>query len=75
MALYTYTIASDEAPTNAELPDDDAAWAEAIRLSGEILRDLDGDLPADTDWRLSVTGAQGRPIATVVLIAKRHRLS
>jgi hypothetical protein len=40
-----------------DLPDDDAAWQEAIKASSELIADLDQDLKAGTgaEWRMDVT--------------------
>ena len=42
-----------------ELPDIYTAQDEAIRLSGEILREEAGKFWNNTDWRLEVTDASG----------------
>ena len=42
-----------------ELPDIYTAQCEAIRLSGEILREEGGRFWNNTDWRLEVTDASG----------------
>ena len=42
-----------------ELPDIHTAQSEAIRLSGEILREEGGRFWNNTEWRLEVTDASG----------------
>jgi hypothetical protein len=37
-----------------DLPDLEAAWETATRYAADSLRDLDGKLRADTNWRLEV---------------------
>jgi hypothetical protein len=43
-----------------ELPDIYVAQTEAIRLTGEILRDMGGRFWNGTEWRLEVSDQQGR---------------
>ena len=43
-----------------ELPDIYTAQAEAIAMSGEILRDMGADLWNGTEWRLEVCDEQGQ---------------
>jgi hypothetical protein len=42
-----------------ELPDREAAWAEATTASGELLRDLDGRLRPGDHWSMRVQDAFG----------------
>jgi hypothetical protein len=42
-----------------DLPDDDAAWREAIIACGQLISDLDPDLNAGTEWRMDVTYETG----------------
>jgi hypothetical protein len=44
----------------SELPDIYTAQGEAIRMSGEIMRDLGKKFWNGSDWRLEVTDAEGR---------------
>jgi hypothetical protein len=46
MALYTFTVPLDNSVVTADLAHDDAAWTEAVRFCGNMLRDVDGDLAA-----------------------------
>ena len=48
-----------------ELADKHAAWAEATRTAGEILRDLDGRLKVGSTWRLEVTDQFRNPIFVI----------
>jgi hypothetical protein len=45
-----------------ELPDREAAWAEATTASGELLRDLDGRLRPGDQWSMRVQDAFGADI-------------
>ncbi len=48
-------------PTGVELPDLSAARAEAVKASGTILADLDGDFwKIGSPWVMSVTGETGQ---------------
>jgi hypothetical protein len=54
----------DDAPDpdleGTELPDIYVAQAEAIRMSGEIMRDLGSKSWTGESWRLEVTDAEGQ---------------
>jgi hypothetical protein len=45
-----------------ELPDKQAAWAEATTACGELLRDIDGALKPGDTWQMMVTDEAGRDI-------------
>lgn len=46
-----------------DLPDFGAAWAEAVRTCGEMLRDFEGSLTPDRPFELSVTNRDGAELA------------
>lgn len=48
--------------TGTELPDIYTAQAQAIRLSGEILREMGARFWNGTEWKLEVTDEQGRTL-------------
>ena len=56
--LYDGSSAPDQDGT--ELPDIYTAQAQAIRTSGEILRDMGAKFWDGTDWRLEVADARGQ---------------
>jgi hypothetical protein len=72
MPRYTFTAPTGRAPITIELRDNDAAWAEAITFCGEMLRDLDGSLPSQTNWQMVVTNAKGEPVAEIDVRARRR---
>ena len=51
--------------TGVELPNLDAAKAQAVRVSAEALRDLGADFWKHGDWRLDVTDAQGVQVIAI----------
>ena len=53
-----------------ELADANAAWKLAISYAGEILRDLDGKLKPEADWRLEVISENGHPVCSVFVRGK-----
>ena len=53
-----------------ELADANAAWKLAISYAGEILRDLDGKLKPEADWRLEVIRENGHPVCSVFVRGK-----
>lgn len=57
MPRYYFNIYHTEPERDGEgreLPDKHAAWAQATQTAGEILKDLDGDLTPQQEWRLEV---------------------
>jgi hypothetical protein len=55
-----------------DLPDDRTAWEEATRACGEMMVDIDGNLPAGTEWRMVVHDEKG-PLFSVHFGAERLR--
>ena len=53
-----------------DLPDDHAAWKEAMSSAGESIRDLDGRMQPGTDWRMEVT-ADGHGLLYVIEVKAR----
>ena len=57
-----------------DLPDDKAAWEQATTACGEILVELDGDLPEGSEWSMEVSDAEGA-IFLLTFGARRVRQS
>jgi hypothetical protein len=74
MPLYHFVIDPDPLPPTAaiELPDTHAAWQEATRAAGEIVRDLDGSFEAGTEWSMQVQDAEHKPLRTIRVISEKH---
>jgi hypothetical protein len=63
MPLYYFnTIHEDQRNDRddpIDLPDDKTAWSEAVAAFGEMLKEIDGSLKPNIEWRLDVKdGAQ-----------------
>ena len=71
MPSYTFTAPTDACPITVDLRNNDTAWAEAVKFCGEMLRDIDGDLPSRTDWQITVTSETGQQVAAIEIIARR----
>jgi len=56
-----------------ELPDKHAAWAEATKVAGQTIRDIDGKLRPDQDWRLEVRDEFGGPLWEIRVSAQDKR--
>ncbi len=54
-----------------ELDDKHAAWAEATRMAGEIIKDMDGKLRPGHDWKLEVHDEFRNPIWTLLVKAEQ----
>ena len=55
-----------------ELPDIETARAEAVRLSGEVLRDTGAKFWEHPDWRLDVLDESGRTLFTLRFLAEER---
>jgi hypothetical protein len=68
MPAYNFAFQRGGATTHDssfELVDEHAAWEEATKACGEILKDIDGDLRKGGDLRVVVSADMGRPIFTI----------
>ena len=63
------TRLSDRDALGQELPDRQAAWEIATRYAGDSLRDLDGVLQPDHDWRLDVQTEDGVRVFQILIRA------
>ena len=76
MTRYFFNVSynGDASPADEEgvdLPDDDAAWAEATGACGQMIRDLDGALTTGAEWRMEVANADGAVLFRLLLRAER----
>nr|WP_244645739.1 hypothetical protein [Bradyrhizobium campsiandrae] len=62
---------SDQDDLGQELPDQHAAWEIATRYAGDSLRDLDGDLQPEDDWRLEVQTEDGARVFAISIRASQ----
>jgi hypothetical protein len=77
MPRYFFHVyyAGEDPATDAEgieLAGDEDAWVEATSSCGQMIRDLDGALRADTEWRMDV--ADGRGVALYRLFFRAERI-
>ncbi|MBJ6125538.1 DUF6894 family protein [Microvirga splendida] len=63
---------SDRDAEGAELPDIYTAQDQAIRTSGEVLRDMGAEFWNGAEWKLEVTDEQGRILFTLRFSAEEH---
>ena len=56
----------------AEFPDIYAAQAAAVRLCGELIKEMDGKFWQEPIWRLQVTGHDNRILLTFTFSAEEH---
>lgn len=77
MPLYYFVIKHDRKtpearPSGLELADMDAAWEEATKTTGEIVRDLDGSLMPGSEWSIEVHSATHKLLRKITLITESH---
>jgi hypothetical protein len=63
---------SHDDPEGMELKDLRAAWKEATRATGEILKLIDGSLEPEREWRMDVTDEAGRALFSLRLIPETY---
>ena len=68
--LHVHDGSSAPDEEGVELRDVNAARAEAIRASGEILRDCRPETLDGSEWRMTVTDQEGRNVFTLRLSAE-----
>ena len=56
-----------------ELPDDRAAWEEATSACGELLKDADGKLKPNQEWRMDVNDENQELIFSLMLIPEVYK--
>lgn len=57
--------------TTIDLPDEQAAWSQAITTVGEILKELDGSFPSPGAFNMDVTARDGRTLIAISVHATR----
>lgn len=77
MSLYYFVIQRDHKTPTANLPgleltDMDAAWEEATKTAGEMIRDLDGSLPPGSEWSIQIRDASRKLLRTIRLITESN---
>ena len=65
---------SEPDDTGTEFPDIYIAQSEAIRMSGEVIRELSARLWGGPDWRLEVTDEYGTSLFVLCFSAEEHIL-
>ena len=68
MPQYTFVTTHNgtalETEEPLDLPDVKAAWEEATVHAGQMLKDMDGSLGANTEWSIEVR-EQGQPVRKI----------
>jgi hypothetical protein len=77
MPMYFFVIKRDrKSPTanfpGLELADMDAAWEEATKTAGEMIRDLDGAFKPGSELSIEIRNASHKLLRTVTLVAASH---
>ena len=76
MPRYHFNVSVNGEPdgpnAGVEFRDVGAARNEAIAACGEMLRDLDGDLPVNSEWQMDVTDGAGAPLFSLIFSESGH---
>jgi hypothetical protein len=70
MPKYIFRTPLSIEPDELDFADDQEAWGQAVVYMGELLKDIDGGLPARTEWKLSVCEGT-RTVAEIEVAARK----
>lgn len=73
MPRYFFNVFHNRAEPDEQgedLPDAQAAWREATKTAGQILRDLDGRLRPGQEWRMEVTDENAKRLYVLRVFAE-----
>lgn len=70
MPIYEFKDPLAMEPISVECDDDAEAWSDAVTMCGQMLKDLDGNLPSPTDWMLRIRQGE-RNVAIIEVNARR----
>lgn len=65
MPVYAFKWTGEEAATKVELPDEHAAWSQAVITTGQMLREMDGTFPKIGALEVEVRDESGRSIGWI----------
>ena len=77
MPRYFFNVldrSSEPDRDGSEFPDIYAAQAAAMRLCGELIREMDGEFREGPIWRLQVTSHDKEPLLTFTFSVEEHDL-
>ena len=76
MPKYFFVVRQGDRITDhsdgVDLPDLDAVQIEAIRSTGELLRDLNAPVESGWEWRMEVADEANNPVLSLRVIAELH---
>jgi hypothetical protein len=70
MPRYSFKVPLSVETVEFDLKNDDEAWSQAVTYIGELLKDVDGNLPERTQWQLSVCEG-ARTVAEIDVSARK----
>ena len=77
MPLYYFSTIHgerhDDRDDPLDLPDDQAAWSQATTSCGELLKELDGNLKPNREWRLDVRDERRELVFSLKLMPEAYR--
>jgi len=63
--VYAFKWTGEKAATKVDLPDEHAAWSQAVMTTGQMLRELDGSFPKAGALEVVVRDEAGQPIGWI----------
>ncbi|MET1047922.1 MAG: hypothetical protein ABWX70_14705 [Hyphomicrobium sp.] len=77
MPLYYFSTMNgdrhDDRDDPLDLPNDKAAWSQATMACGEFLKEIDGDLKPNREWRLDVRDEHNDLVFSLKLMPEAFR--
>jgi hypothetical protein len=68
--FYVFHSRAEPDEQGEDLPDAQAAWREATKTAGQILRDLDGRLRPGQEWRMEGTDENAKRLYVLRVFAE-----
>lgn len=65
MPVYAFKWTGERATTKVDLPDEHAAWSQAVMTTGQMLRELNGAFPKAGVLEVEVLDAAGHPVGWI----------
>ncbi|WP_376772693.1 DUF6894 family protein [Ancylobacter sonchi] len=73
MPIYSFKWSGEELPTEVDLPDEHAAWSEAVMTLGQMLRELDGSFPTEGELEMEVQSGTGATVGWILVKTGKGR--
>jgi len=70
--MYAFKWTGEKTATKVELPDEQAAWSQAVITTGQMLRELDGAFPMNGALEVEVRDEAGQTVGWISVTSGKH---